>query len=153
VSCGAGWGGPRAPDVPRAAAHVRACVQYLQWRGAAERVDAARRFYDWREALGEGDISMEEFADSLEKLKRLHRRFGRYIDYVVWADKQGVIDEVAVAFDRPEEYDELWGGGDCVAASPLLSNGWVVVDFCEREFGVVGDIMRDVEGASKWMWK
>jgi hypothetical protein len=45
---------PRAPDVPRAAAHVRACVQYLQQRGVAEYVDAVRKFYDWRGQKGDG---------------------------------------------------------------------------------------------------
>jgi hypothetical protein len=45
---------PRAPDVPRAAAYVRACVQYLQQRGVAEYVDTVRRFYDWRGPKGEG---------------------------------------------------------------------------------------------------
>ena len=102
---------------------------------------------DWKEALGEGGISLKEFADGLERLKELYRRFGRYLDFFVHTDDRGGIREVVVAYDDPEDYVELWDGDDCVAASPF-ERRWIVVDFCEKEFWVVDDIMQTDE--PKW---
>jgi len=102
---------------------------------------------EWKEALGEGGIGLREFVDGLERLKKIYSRFGRYLDYKAYTDKQGGIRKVAVAFDDPREYEKLWDGDDCLAASPL-GRGWIIVDFCGKDFGIAGDIM-SIE-ATKW---
>ena len=104
---------------------------------------------EWKEALGEGGlkVSLKEFVDGLERLKKLYRLFGRYLDYRVYTDNQGGIRKVAVAFDDPREYEKLWNGDDCLAASPL-GRRWIVVDFCGKDFGIADDIM-SIE-VSKW---
>jgi hypothetical protein len=99
---------------------------------------------DWRKAFGgDADIDMKEFTDGLERLKNVYRRFGRHLDYAVYRDED--VEEVAVAFDRPEEYDELWSEDGCVLATPLCGI-WVVLNFCERRIDTISDVIREYSG-------
>ena len=60
-------------------------------------------------------------------------------------DRDEDVEEVTVAFDRPEEYDELWSEDGCVLATPLCGR-WVVLNFCERRIDTISDVIREYSG-------
>jgi hypothetical protein len=106
---------------------------------------------DWREAFGDGEeVDMEEFVEGLERLMKLYKRFGRYLDYVAWTDDDGAVEEAAVAFDDPDNYLRLASDDECVEVLHWCGKtGWLVIDYCDHHAEHVGSLLEDYSGTSK----